>query len=184
MLPDLREIKAKRLNAGLTQSQLASQSGVSQSLIAKIEAGSIEPSYGRAKKLFDCLKKLHAKQEKTAKEIMTGPVAFVEADDSLKKAIKALQRHGFSQIPVLSKGRPVGSISEKSILAKINSEKVDVEKARADEAMEEALPSIQPNMPETAVRQLLAFSSAVLVVNKGRIAGIITKSDLLKQMIK
>jgi predicted transcriptional regulator len=184
MLPDLREIKSKRLNAGLTQSQLASQSGVSQSLIAKIEAGSIEPSYGRAKKLFDCLNQLHAKQEKTAKELMTGPVAFVEGDDSLKKAIKALERHGFSQLPVLSKGKPVGSISEKSILAKINSEKVDIEKAKAEDAMEEALPSIQPQTPESVVRQLLAFSPAVLVVKKGRIAGIITKSDLLKQMIK
>jgi len=37
MLPDLREIKAKRVSEGLTQSQLAQQSGVSQSLIAKVE---------------------------------------------------------------------------------------------------------------------------------------------------
>ena len=184
MLPDLREIKSKRLNAGLTQSQLAAQSGVSQSLIAKIEAGTIEPSYGRAKRLFDCLKKLHAKQEKTAEELMTKQVAFVDEEDSLKKAIKTLQRHGFSQLPVLSNGKPVGSISEKSILAKINSGKVDVEKARATKAMEEALPSIQPNMPETAVKQLLAFSPAVIVTKKGKMAGIITKFDLLKQMIK
>ncbi|MFA4856113.1 MAG: helix-turn-helix domain-containing protein, partial [archaeon] len=74
MLPDLGEIKARRISAGLTQSRLASLSGVSQSLIAKIEAGNIEPSYGRAKRLLDCLAQLNAKKEKQAKDIMTRPV--------------------------------------------------------------------------------------------------------------
>ncbi len=185
MLPDLREIKARRISAGLTQSQLAQLSNVSQSLIAKIEAGNIEPSYAKAKRLFDYLTQLHAKQEKQARDLMTKPVLFVKADESLKKAIRALERHGLSQLPVLSKGKQVGSISEKSILAKINSRPgIDVEKALAQEAMEEALPTIQPNTPESVVRQLLGFNPAVLVVKKGRIAGIITKSNLLEQMIK
>ena len=56
--------------------------------------------------------------------------------------------------------------------------------AKADEAMEEALPTIQPSTPESVVRQLLNFNAAVLVVEKGRIAGIITKSNLLEQMLK
>jgi len=185
MLPNLREIKAKRLIAGLTQSQLASKSSVSQSLIAKIEAGSIEPSYGRAKRLFDCLEQLHAEKEKTAKELMTKPIVAVEADETLKKAIRSLEKHGLSQLPVLSKGKPIGSISEKSVLAKINSKPgLEVEKARAEEAMEEALPTIQPNTPESVVRQLLGFNPAVMVVKKGKIIGIITKSNLLEQMIK
>ncbi len=185
MLPDLKEIKAKRVSAGLTQSQLAQLSSVSQSLIAKIEAGSIQPSYAKAKRLFDCLTQMHAKQEKPASQLMSKPVVFVEAEESLKKAIKALEKHGLSQLPVLSKGKQLGSVSEKSILAKINLGRgIDVEKARAEEAMEEALPTIQPNTPESVVRQLLSFNPAVLVVKNGRIAGIITKSDLLKEMIK
>jgi predicted transcriptional regulator len=185
MLPDLREIKARRISAGLTQSQLASLSNVSQSLIAKIEAGNIEPSYAKAKRLFDCLNQISAKKGKTAKDLMTRPVASVEAKEALKRAIKALEKHGFSQVPVLSKGKPVGSISEKGILGRINSEPgFDAEKARVVDLLEEALPTIQPNMPETAVKQLLNFSNAVLVVEKGRISGIITKSDLLKQMLK
>ena len=185
MLPDLGEIKARRISAGLTQSRLASLSGVSQSLIAKIESGNIEPSYGRAKRLLDCLAQLNAKKEKQAKDIMTMPVMLVNAEESLKKAIKELEKHGLSQLPVVSGEKQIGSISEKSILAKINSEKgIDVEKAKADEAMEEALPTIQPSTPESVVRQLLNFNAAVLVVEKGRIAGIITKSNLLEQMLK
>lgn len=185
MLPDLREIKPRRTAAGLTQNQLSDLSGVSQSLIAKIEAGNIEPSYGKAKRLFDCLEQLHAKQERLAKDIMTKPVVFVEAKESLKKAIKALEKHGFSQLPVLSKGKQLGSISEKSVLAKINSSPgIDVEKALAEEAIEESLPTIQPNTPVSVVRQLLNFNAAVLVVKKGRITGIVTKSNLLEEMIK
>ena len=185
MLPDLKEIKSRRVGAGLTQSQLAKLSGVSQSLIAKIEAGNIEPSYLKAKRLFDCLKQLHAKQEKQAQEIMTRPVLFVRADDNLKKAIKELERHGLSQLPVLKEGKQLGSISEKSILAKINSNKtIDVDKSRAEEAIEESLPTIQATTPESVVRQLLSFNPAILVVKKGKITGIITKSDLLKQMLK
>jgi len=185
MLPDLREIKARRMEAGLTQSGLAKISGVSQSLIAKIEAGNIEPSYGRAKKLFDCLRQLHAQKEKSAKDIMTKQVVFVEAKDSLRKAIRTLGKHGFSQLPVLSEGKPIGSISEKSILAKINSgQGIDVEKTMAEEAIEEALPTIQSETPESVVRQMLGFNTAVLVTKGGKIVGIITKSNLLEQMIK
>ncbi len=185
MLPDLSEIKARRISARLTQSQLAELSNVSQSLIAKIESGNIEPSFGRAKKLFDCLTRLKLGKEKQAKEVMTKPVKFVKAHESLKKAIKALERHGLSQLPVLDKGKQVGSISEKSILAKINSSpRIDVEKAMAEEAMEEALPTIQTNTPISAINQLLNFNAAVLVVEKGKSVGIITKSNLLEQMLK
>ena len=120
MLPDLREIKPRRVSAGLTQNRLSDLSGVSQSLIAKIEAGNTEPSYAKAKKLFDCLEQLHAKQERQAKDIMTKAVVFVKADETLKKAIRVLEKHGLSQLPVLSEEKQVGSISEKSILAKIN----------------------------------------------------------------
>ena len=185
MLPDLREIKSRRVSANLTQSQLAKLSNVSQSLIAKIEAGNIEPSYPKAKKLFDCLRQLHAKHEKHAEEIMTKPVLFVKADDNLKKAIKELEKHGLSQLPVIKDDKQLGSISEKSILTKINSSRgLDIDKAKAEEAIEESLPTIQANTPESVVRQLLNFNPAILVVKKGKIAGIITKSDLLKQMLK
>ena len=53
MLPELSEIKAKRKHLGLSQSGLSVKTGVSQSLIAKLEAGKISPSYLSAKKIFD-----------------------------------------------------------------------------------------------------------------------------------
>jgi predicted transcriptional regulator len=40
---------------GLTQGQLAKIAGVSQSFIAKIESGKIDPSYSKVKTIFDVL---------------------------------------------------------------------------------------------------------------------------------
>ncbi|MCX6799099.1 MAG: CBS domain-containing protein [Candidatus Diapherotrites archaeon] len=186
MLPELAEIKARRKAAGLTQSELASMSGVSQSLIAKLESEKIEPSYGKVKRLLDCLQQLRQKSDLQAKDIMTKSVFTVEASESAKKAVKILEKHSLSQLPVLRKGLPVGAVSERSILAGISSgmEKKSFEKALVGDVMEESMPTIQENAPASVVSQLLNFASAVLVMKKGKIAGIITKSDLLKQMIK
>ncbi len=53
---ELSEIKHLRKKFGLTQSQLAKLSGVSQSLIAKIEADRIDPTFSKAQKIFEAIK--------------------------------------------------------------------------------------------------------------------------------
>ena len=50
MLADLSEIRILRKQHNLTQSQLARLAGVSQSLIAKLEAGLIDPGYANFRK--------------------------------------------------------------------------------------------------------------------------------------
>ncbi|MEM4272498.1 MAG: CBS domain-containing protein, partial [Candidatus Bilamarchaeaceae archaeon] len=55
--------------------------------------------------------------EKLAKDIMTKNVFMIDAGDSARKAVKILEKHGLSQLPVLRKGLPIGTISERSILA-------------------------------------------------------------------
>jgi len=186
MLPDLQEIKKRRKLAGLTQSGLAGLSGVSQSLIAKIESCRMEPGYAKAKLLFDCLERLHERSEKQAKDIMTKPVLTIDAHEPVKKAIRLLGKNGLSQLPVLSAGRPVGAVSEKSILSWLNApgRHPDPEKAAVSDVMEESMPTIQENTPLGVVSRLLDFSNCILVVRNGKTTGIITKSDLLKQMIK
>ena len=62
MLPKLEEISKRRRVLGLSQKQLARLAGVSQSLIAKVEAGKTEPSYLRTKSIFDTLEKLQGRK--------------------------------------------------------------------------------------------------------------------------
>ena len=52
---ELNDIARLRKQLGLTQPELAQLSGVSQSLIAKLEAGKIEPSYTKVKSIIDTL---------------------------------------------------------------------------------------------------------------------------------
>ncbi len=184
MLPSLSEIKALRKRQNLTQSQLASLSNVSQSLIAKLEADKIVPTYDKAKRLFDTLERIHEESSLAAKDIMTTKVLYATEQESIKSAVKKLEKNALSQLPVLHNGQNVGLVTERGLLAKIGRGGVDVDKCIVEDAMDDACPTIQENTPLKVVSQLLDYNNAVLVKKKGKIRGIITKSDLLKTMLK
>ena len=58
MFPSPEDIGKKRRQLGLKQADLAKMAGVSQSLIAKLEAGTIDSSYTKVKTIFDILNRL------------------------------------------------------------------------------------------------------------------------------
>ncbi|MEM2547192.1 MAG: helix-turn-helix domain-containing protein, partial [Candidatus Bathyarchaeia archaeon] len=66
MLPSLDEIAKRRKLLGLTQKQLAKIAGVSQSFVAKVESGKIDPSYSKVKAIFDVLERMEAGENYTA----------------------------------------------------------------------------------------------------------------------
>ncbi|MFH0922996.1 MAG: CBS domain-containing protein, partial [Candidatus Micrarchaeota archaeon] len=116
MLPDVSEIKPRRLKLGLNQSQLAFTAGVSQSLIAKLEAGKIDASYSKTKRLFETLEKIENQTQLKAKDAMREKIASVNPQESVRKAVDSMRSHGYSQLPVIEKGNCVGSVSEKTVL--------------------------------------------------------------------
>lgn len=175
---ELTQIKQIRKKIGLTQSQLAKQSGLSQSLIAKIEAGSIDPTYTKAQQLFSVLNQLQSKDEKTAKDIMFKKVIIVSSKDSIIDTIKKMKKHSISQLPVVDNGIFVGLISESEIINKIASNK-DINKLKVIEVMKECPPIISPNAKKGLILDLLKHYSILLVANKGKINGLISKADIL-----
>ena len=183
MLPGLSEIKTRRKLHGLTQSELAAQSNVSQSLVAKLEAGKLVPTYDKAKRIFDALERMHEETRLRAKDVMTRKVLFVSEKDTVKKAVKLLEKNALSQLPVVEKGQSIGLVTEKGVLAKVGAG-TDIDKAVVADIMEETLPTVQESTPIDIVSQLLNYSPAVLVRAKGKIQGITTKADLLKRMFK
>lgn len=185
MLPELGEIKKTRKKLGITQSELAKQTGVSQSLIAKIEADATVPSYSNAKKLFDYFENLHKKQQTRAKDVMSTKVISVTGSTPIRVAIRTMEKHGVSQLPVINEGQNMGTVSEKNILEKIN-DATDTEKLldkNVEEIMEEAMPQISEETPFEAISSLTEHSPGALVTSRGKVVGIITKSDLLKSII-
>jgi predicted transcriptional regulator len=182
VLPSLDGIAKRRKMLGLTQGQLAKVAGVSQSFIAKIESGKIDPSYSKVKTIFDVLERLESRGNYTAKAIFHEGIVGVQKGEKVSRAVDLMMQHGFSQLPVFDGEKCVGCISEKTILGQVTVAK-DLSKLsqkNVEEIMEEAPPQIDENAPIPLISNLLHFYPAVLVTRKGKIIGIITKADLFK----
>lgn len=182
MLPELDEIGKRRRKLGLKQTELARFADVSQSLIAKIEAKKIDPSYSHAKAIFEALENGEEKEQTKAKDIMTKKVFGVKKTDAVQQAVKIMKAKSISQLPVFDGENVVGSISEQTIMNKL-SEGWDLSalsKSVADEVMDEAPPRVDENTPVQVISSLLRYNSSVLIGSKDKIIGIITKADLLR----
>ena len=179
---ELNDIARLRKQLGLTQPELAQLSGVSQSLIAKLEAGKIEPSYTKVKSIIDTLTKLRMRNSKRAGDISSANIHRVQADKIVQEAADIMHNEAISQLPVFESGRVVGSITEKTIL-KILSETrspIDAFKKRISDVMDDPFPTVSDETPVELLYQLLTFFEAVLVTERNVVKGIVTKTDLLK----
>ena len=105
MVYELEEIKKIRKKLEMTQTELANRAGVSQSLIAKIESGRIDPTYTKAKKIFSALSELEKKEEIKAEQIMTSRIISISPDMSIKDAISKMKKFNISQLPVIEEDR-------------------------------------------------------------------------------
>jgi len=177
-----KDISKIRKQLGLTQSQLANISGVSQSLIAKIEAAKLDPSFSKYKTIVEALMQLQRKDVKKAQDIMSREIVYVTKGDGLNKAAKLMREHAVSQLPVYDGTRVVGSISEKTILRLLSESDnpEDVFREQVKDVMDEPFPTISEQSPVEVLYPLLEFFQAVLVVREGRPVGIVAKADLLK----
>ena len=184
MFPTLPDIAKRRRQLGLKQSELAKAAGVSQSLIAKLEAGTIDSSYTKVKTIFDVLDRLEFKSKIQAEKVLHNEVVSVQKSEPISKVVKLMKEYGYSQIPVFDGKQSVGSVSEKAILRQILEGK-DLKQISAlptEDIMEEAFPQISEDAPLSLITSLLQSYSAVLVSRKGVVIGIITKADLLRML--
>ena len=177
MVYDIEEIKVVRKKFGLTQSELAKKSGVSQSLIAKIESGKIDPTYTKVRKIFAFLDSLQEKNEIKAEEIMRKTLISVKPSESIKDAIVKMKKHGISQIPVID-GVCVGLVSEGVILESVLQNKGE----NISDVMTDAPPTVALNTSINVISELLSHVPLIVVSDKGRIKGVITKSDILGKL--
>jgi predicted transcriptional regulator len=184
MFPTLEDIAKRRRQLGLKQSELAKMANVSQSLIAKLEAGTIDSSYTKVKTIFDVLERLEFRNKVQAEKIVHNEVVSVQKKDPVSTVVEIMKEHSYSQIPVFEGKQSVGSISEKAILRQILSGKdlEEISKLRTEDIMEEAFPQIDEDAPLSLITNLLQTYSAVLVAKKGIVKGIITKADLLRML--
>jgi predicted transcriptional regulator len=182
MLPPLEEVAQKRRLLGLKQSELAKLAGVSQSLIAKVESGKIDPAYTKVKNILEALEKLEVQAKIQAGKVLHNKVVGIQKNEPVSKVVQLMKSYGYSQLPVFDGKRSVGSVSEKTILNQILAGKdlAQITKLSIEDVMEEAFPQVDEDAPLSLISSLLQIYSAVLVSKKGTAVGIITKADLLR----
>jgi len=181
LLPQISSVQARRRHLGITQAELAGASHTSQSFIAKLETGKLDPAYSLASKVFSALDSLEATSSAVAGEIMTPKVYSVRPAEKVGAAVAILRKNDISQMPVMENGKAIGSISERWMLELLSNENyAKVSAKQVGETMDEPFPCVSARTPVTAVVGLLKYAPAVLVMRGQEVAGIISKSDLLK----
>jgi cystathionine beta-synthase len=107
----------------------------------------------------------------------------VQASDSVRSAIDTMQNYGISQLPVVEEdgeGQMVGSIQERTLLDRIYRDPSLVDSA-VGAAMDPPFPTIPGGAEiDDAFDVLLGGAPAVVVVDRNRPVGMITKLDLLE----
>lgn len=186
MLPNLQEIRRRRVQLGMTQQRLAKELRVGQSTIAKIERGTINPSYALAERIFACLDSFSTAKLGVASQVAAKPVFSVTASDKVRKAVGILQEHGFKQVPVINGDVCVGSVSERTVSQHMLERRspASLLDRRISSVMEEAFPTVPEDTPVSGIINLLQSTQAILTVRKGQVTGIITNADLLKLITK
>jgi predicted transcriptional regulator len=183
-VPTPEDLKAFRQQLGLTQSELARVAGVSQPLIARIENNTVDPRLSTLRAIVSALNRAE-REEVRLRDVMNTPVEFVRATDSVGDAIRLMRDRGFSQVPVLAKGVPVGSLSERALVHALAGARDarEVAKSSVRDVMGAPFPTTTPDTTVEGAYRALEDQPALLVMDRGQLVGIVAKSDLLN-MIK
>jgi len=98
--------------------------------------------------------------------------------DTVAEALAQMDKHGVTQVPVIEEGKPVGSVRENRLLAKVLGDR-ELLDAPVSQMMEPGFPVVDVDASAAEVTRLLRRNPAVLVEEFGRITGIITRHDML-----
>jgi len=199
-LPDLDKIRQFRERLELSQRELANLAGVSQSLIAKIERGGIDPSYGNIRKIFAAFESVINQRKTDGKrvgahltvaDLATKGVVSISPDETIGEAVDRMVNGPFTQLPVTSGDRVVGSITDDRIRDYVIDETKSGHKAyesvmqtRVEDVMTDPFPILSEETPVELASLHLQMEEAILVSRKGAVVGILTSADFLKLGLK
>lgn len=167
-------LKALREAMSMSQTELSRLTGISQAHIAKIENEKVNPRLSTVNTILAILMKKET--PKTCKNIMSKRIITATPSDPLVRIIDLMKRFGISQLPVFQKGKPVGSIREATLIKHMER---NPKRLKVRDVIDEPFPTVNATDSVDILPSLLEFHPAVLVTEKGKTVGIITKSNLL-----
>ena len=113
-----------------------------------------------------------------------GGILSVARADTLRRALDTMAQHGVSQLPVVDEsGACVGALREEVVTARVL-ERPALLTEPVSAVMETPLPVVESTAPQSSVVALLRDHPAVLVRREGKLAGILSRYDLLAHLAK
>ncbi len=118
------------------------------------------------------------------KDIMTKNVVTVEPEDRALNAAVKMREKGIGALIVVSKGSPVGILTERDLVRKVIAAKKDPKSTRVADIMSKPLVTTTPNtsVREAAKKMMINDVRRLPVVASGKLVGIITAADLAKNL--
>ena len=178
------QVAAVRKHLGISQAELAKRSGVSQSLIAKIESGRLDPAFSKAQAVSRALEEVDLlSRQRTAAELMNPDIIALAPDDPIEVAIITMTRSRINQIPIMNGEIIEGTLTQTSLMDFVVKTRLDPQalKAPVHSLMDDPLPQVRPTTEEEDILVLLKTFPAVLVRDKVKTWGIVTKLDIISK---
>jgi len=117
------------------------------------------------------------------KDHATAAVVSVTPGATLRQALRLMQLHDVSQLPVMDGASCVGSVSEWALTGK-SLENPKLLDATVSDVMDAPYPIVDAGQPVDSVVKLLSKSNpAVLVRSGAQVEGIVTRSDVLHYLM-
>ena len=176
-LPTPTDLKQRRHDLELTQSELADRADVSQPLIARIEGGDVDPRLSTLRRIVNALEEAESDVIRAA-DLMHEHVVSVAPDDSVREAAHLMEQEAYSQLAVIQNGIPVGSISQ-SELVHLDE---DARNEPVAEHMAESFPTVSKDATLDEISNLLDHYKAVMITEAGQTVGILTEADLAARL--
>ncbi|RLI95853.1 MAG: inosine-5-monophosphate dehydrogenase [Candidatus Aenigmatarchaeota archaeon] len=168
-------MKHLREEQGYSQQELAKLAGISQAHVAKIELEKVDPRLSTVNSMLTVL--LKGRKKPTCRTIMKRGIISAKPEDKVLDVITSMKKLGISQVPIFSNGQNIGSIREMTIIRNAHKR---LKLLQVQDIIDEPFPVVNSSDSTEVLPGLLDYHAAVLVADKGRIMGIITKSDLIK----
>ena len=111
------------------------------------------------------------------------PIVSVGPGTTVRQALRLMSLHDISQLPVMDGASSVGSVADWSLSAK-SLDDTKLLDSTVSQVMDPPFPTVDGGQSVDAVAKLMSKANpAVLVREDGKIAGIVTRSDMLNYLM-
>lgn len=106
----------------------------------------------------------------------------IDPNSTVQHALDIFKKYDISQLPVIDKGKPVGSVNDNELMSAVLEHSSLLDKP-VSQIMQDTFPIIGADAPiEHAVELLTKKYSAVLIEDNKKITGIVTRYDVIEYM--